>query len=173
MNGSTNDYEPLNRIIVHQLQTLYQSQLGHYPNHISCQLHGTTLAIVVEHPLTKVEQLLMIQGYKQLAEQVRTIFDRMIRTHLITIIEETVDVKVIDLLIDTHFDVNQASAIAILSSIPSMIRPAAIDSLFPRFSDSQPNSGDISHLDHANLDHENEVNADEANANEINADDDE
>ena len=135
MNRPTHASESLHRIIEQKLQTLYQSQLGHQPSYISCQLQGTTLVIVIEHPLTKVEQLLMIYECRHLAEQVRAILDRVIRNNLIVMIEKTAKIKVVDLLIDTRLDVNQGSAIAILAGIPPVVLPAKLDNSPSPFND--------------------------------------
>ncbi len=107
------------QLIEEHFRAFYQSQLGHQPSKIACQLFHTTLAIIVKGSVTQPEKLLMKHGQQDLAQRVRSSLERLMRSHFKAVIEELTFVDVDDLLIDTHLHTDQTSIIAILSHPPS------------------------------------------------------
>jgi uncharacterized protein YbcI len=119
MNHLTSSHHQIPQLIEEHFRAFYQSQLGHQPSKIACQLFHTTLAIIVKGSVTQPEKLLLKHGQQDLAQRVRSSLERLMRSHFKAVIEELTYVDVDDLLIDTHLHTDQTSIIAILAHPPS------------------------------------------------------
>jgi uncharacterized protein YbcI len=119
MSHSTEASQNIVDLLRSQLHTFYQTELGHQPSEISCQLSRTTLAIVVKDPVTQPEKLLLDHGQHQLVHRIRANLEKVMRPQIKEMIEQFTEVKVVDLLMDTHLHTNQTSIIAVLSETPS------------------------------------------------------
>jgi uncharacterized protein YbcI len=103
-----------------KLQALYQTQLGHQPSKITCQLFDKTLAIVIKDPVTQLEKLLLAHGQQDLAQRVRASLEKLLRLQLKSMIEQVVHVDIVDLMVDTHLHTNHTSIIAVFADAPQL-----------------------------------------------------
>ena len=116
----------LERQVSQKVQAFYRSNLGHQPSRVTCQLFGAKLAIVLENSVTQPEQLLASEGQSELAEQVRSDLDKVLRPQLISLIEATVGVKVLDMMSDSTIETGRMGIIAVLEGTPDVRNPNAI-----------------------------------------------
>jgi uncharacterized protein YbcI len=119
MSHSTEASQGIVDLLRSQLHAFYQTELGHQPEEISCQLSRTTLAIVVKNSVTQPERLLLDHGQHHLVRRIRSNLEKVMRPQIKEVIEQLTEVAVIDLLMDTHLHTNQTSIIALLSNAPS------------------------------------------------------
>ena len=99
--------------------TTFIRLLGHQLDNISYKLFNRTLIVMLEGTITSPEKLLKDNNLLFLAKQVREAIDSVIYPQIKEIIEEVMNVKVIDFLIDTTIDNNLTGAIAILEFKPN------------------------------------------------------
>jgi uncharacterized protein YbcI len=108
----------LERSLSQSIQALYRSQLGHQPSKVSCRLLEQKLVIVMEDSITQTEQMLANEDQTELVQQVREVIDAAIEPSLKNLIEETSNIKVLDLLSDTTVETGRIGIIAVLESEP-------------------------------------------------------
>ncbi len=113
------------RTLAQRIQAFYRDQLGHQPSKVTCKLSDENLVIVLENSITPPELLLAQTGRQELAEQVRTDLDEAIQPRIQTLIEETLNVNVLELLSDATLETGRSGMIAILSETPSFRNPAS------------------------------------------------
>jgi uncharacterized protein YbcI len=113
------------RALSQQIQALYRTQLGHQTGKVTCQILDGTLSIVIENSLTQPEKLLVADGNRTLAEQVRADLDSTMRSHVKVLVEEVLSVNVVDLLSDATLETGRTGMIVILENPPSVRTPAS------------------------------------------------
>jgi uncharacterized protein YbcI len=101
-----------------QIQQLYETQLGHLPHKVTCQVFEGKLAVILEDALTQPERMLLAQGQIVLVRQVRDCLNEILQTRIKALITELVGVAVSDLLIATQLDTGLVSIMAILVEDP-------------------------------------------------------
>ncbi|PZD75415.1 hypothetical protein C1752_00320 [Acaryochloris thomasi RCC1774] len=116
----------LERSLSQKIQALYREQLGHLPSKVTCQIFGEKLAVVIEDSLTQPEKLLVEEGQKDLATQVRSDLDDAIQPQLKTVIEDILGVQVLDVLSDATLSTGRTGLIAVLDKTPEVRNPASI-----------------------------------------------
>lgn len=107
--------EAIENVIFQEIQSLFWHQLRHNPAHISCKLYDSKLVVVIKDALTKPEQLLISNGYEEIAQRIRHSIEEILQPQLKNIIETVTDTKVNNLLLATHIDSNYISIIALLN----------------------------------------------------------
>lgn len=115
MNPLIEHPEGLTQQLTSRLQSLYRNQLGHTPDHIKCWFSEQSLAIILDHSLTKPEQLLLAKGRAELAERLRDHIEEALLPSIKDLIEETTHREVDDVLTRTNLRRNQTSIIAVWS----------------------------------------------------------
>lgn len=115
--------QQLEQKLAQRVIELFQSYLGHKPQHVSCKLTEKTLTIVAEDSITRIEQFLAQQGRQELAQQVRLNLLKALEPHLTCLIEEVVNVPVVDAIGNSTFDSGRTSFVAILAAEPDLARP--------------------------------------------------
>jgi uncharacterized protein YbcI len=105
----------LERTLSQQLQKLYRDNLGHATGKVSCRLFEDKLTIVVEDSLTQPEQLLLQETDAQRVEQLRSDLDEAVRPKLISLIEDILDCKVLDLMSDTTLETGRTGFVIVLA----------------------------------------------------------
>ncbi|KAB8331980.1 DUF2294 domain-containing protein [Scytonema tolypothrichoides VB-61278] len=111
------------RTLAQGIQALYRDQLGHQPSKVTCQLSDQNVVVIIEDSITKPEKLLVKTGSEELAEEVRSDLDHAIQPQLKALIEETLNVKVIELLSDATLETGRTGIIAILTDPPTIRTP--------------------------------------------------
>ncbi|MEM6522049.1 MAG: DUF2294 domain-containing protein [Cyanobacteria bacterium P01_C01_bin.70] len=114
----------LERSLSQRIQRLYREHLSHSTGKVTCQLSGDKLTIVIESSLTQPEQLLLQESDAEKVEQIRTDLDNAMRQKLITLVEETMQLQVIDLMGETTLKTERTGFVIVLSDNPqnSMVR---------------------------------------------------
>lgn len=105
----------LETTLADQIQQLYEIQLGHPPQKVTCQVFEDKLAILLEDALTQPERMLLAQGQTVLVRQVRDCINEILQPRIKALITEAVGVAVSDLLIATQLDTGFVSIMAILT----------------------------------------------------------
>ncbi|KYC43875.1 hypothetical protein WA1_01620 [Scytonema hofmannii PCC 7110] len=123
MTPSTPTRGQVERTLVQRVQALYRERLGHQPSKITCQLSDQNVVLVLEGSTTQPEQLLAQSGRLELAEQVHSDLDDAIQPQLKTLIEETLNVSVIELLSDATLASGRTGIIALLTNAPEVRTP--------------------------------------------------
>ncbi len=110
----------LERLLSQRTQALYRNLLGHQPSKVICHLLSDKLAIIAEDAITPVEKLLVTEGREELALQVRSGIDGILKIQLKALIEEVLKVDVTDLLNNTTLPTGYNGMIAILTKSPQV-----------------------------------------------------
>ncbi|HEY9700614.1 MAG TPA: DUF2294 domain-containing protein [Trichocoleus sp.] len=116
----------IERTLSQRIQALYRSHLGHQPSRVTCQLFDEKLAIIIEDSITQPEQLLLGEGKKTLAEQLRNDLNKSLQPRLKELIEDILGVKVLDLLSNATLETGRTGAIVILETAPRTRTPTVI-----------------------------------------------
>ena len=116
----------LERKLSQEIQSLYRRHLGHQPSKVTCQIFDAKLAVIIEGSITNAEQILIIEGKKKLAEEVRSNLDNSIQSELRQLIENIAEVEIVDLLSDATLNTGRTGIIAILNSTPKVRNPHAV-----------------------------------------------
>jgi uncharacterized protein YbcI len=111
----------LERTLSQQFQKLYKEQLGHSTGKVSCRLFDNKLMVIVEGSLTQPEQLLLENGSSQQVEVLHTDLAQVVRPQLVDLVENTLGLKVIDLLSDTTLETARTGLVVILSDRPKAV----------------------------------------------------
>ena len=116
----------LERKLSQEIQSLYRRHLGHQPSKVSCQIFDSKLAIIIEGSITLAEQILIEEGKKKLAEEVRSNLDNSIQSELRELIQNIAEVEILDLLSDATLDTGRTGIIAIFNTTPKVRNPHAV-----------------------------------------------
>ncbi|MDJ0694196.1 Na-translocating system protein MpsC family protein [Mastigocoleus sp. MO_188.B34] len=115
------------QIISQNIYSLFWTQLKHEPSEVHCKSYDNQLIIVIRNGLTKAEQLLILNGYIEIAKKVRDSIEEILQPQLKKIIEEAVDTKISELLFATHPEADYVSLIALMKpsskTITSKVNP--------------------------------------------------
>jgi len=125
MNDTIPTSGQLERTLSQKIQAFYRDSLGHQPSKVTCQLFERKLAIIIENSITPAEELLAAKGNEELAEDVRSSLDDVLKPQLRSLIEEIMNVEVVDLLSDATLETGRTGMIAILSNLPQVREPKA------------------------------------------------
>ncbi len=124
MNNQILTRGQMERSLSQQIQLLYRTFLGHQPSKVFCQLIDEKLTIVIENSVTQPEQLLLEEGHRPLAKQVREDLNHLIEPRMREVIESVLSTSVLDFLSDATLETGRTGVIAILQNPPE-IRPSA------------------------------------------------
>lgn len=114
------------REVSQRVQALYRESLGHQPTKVTCQLFGTSVAIVIENSVTPPEKLLATEGQEELVRQFREDLDDVMKPQVKQLIEKILSVEVVDVMSDATLETGRTGIIAVLSEIPPVRNPLAI-----------------------------------------------
>jgi uncharacterized protein YbcI len=108
----------LEQELAQQIERLYVQQLGHQPYEVICNfLDGQQkLVIFIKGSLTKPEQLLLATGQTESVALFRGGIEDVLRPRLKALVEQTTQMAIADLLLDTRLSTQNSSAIAILAN---------------------------------------------------------
>ena len=120
MNCRLPTCKQLERNLSQKIREFYSTENNFPPQQVTCKLFSKYLAIVLDEALTPVEQSLLAQEKIELVEQIRREMSLIFRPKLIQLIEETVEVKAIEILTDITYASNKASILVILSELPKV-----------------------------------------------------
>lgn len=101
------------KLICEQIERIYFQQLEQQLRRINCRIFDRVLVLLLEGVITPPENLLNQNNYPGLANQVRSVFDQIIRFQIQDLIEQTLNVTVIDFLCDTAIETGRTGAIVI------------------------------------------------------------
>lgn len=110
----------IEQIISQNIYSLFWTQLKHKPSEVGCKFYDNQLTIVIKNGLTKPEQLLMLNGYIEVAKEVRNSIEQILQPQLKKIIEEAIDTKISELLFATHPEADYVSLIALMTASPKI-----------------------------------------------------
>ena len=110
----------LERKLSQEIQAFYRQNLEHRPSKVVCQFFETKLAIIIEDSITNAELILLEEGKKDLAIQVRSNIDDAIQPELKKLIQQIANVTVIDVMSDATFSTGRTGIIAILDRPPNV-----------------------------------------------------
>ena len=130
MNGRLPTCKQLERNLSQKIREFYSTEINFPPQQVTCKLFSKYLAIVLNEALTPVEQSLLAQEKKELVEQIRREMSLIFRPKLIQLIEETVEVKAIEILTDISYVSNKASILVILSELPKVRSSESLPRLY-------------------------------------------
>ncbi|OKH27487.1 DUF2294 domain-containing protein [Chroogloeocystis siderophila] len=108
----------LEAILAQQIQALYFNLLGHLPEKVVCNLSNQNLTVIVEHPTTPPERLLLENRKNDLAQEVGWNLYKAIEPQLKQLIEEVLDVSAVDMLGSSNIDSDRTSIIVVLAAKP-------------------------------------------------------
>ena len=110
----------IEQVISQNIYSLLWTQLKHKPSEIHCKLYENQLTVIIKNALTKPEQLLILNGYVEVANEVRKSIEQILEPHLKKIIEEVIGVKISELLFATHPQSDYISLIALMTVKPKV-----------------------------------------------------
>lgn len=119
MNKKNFKNKQIEELLSQQIKSVYQNQLEHKLENISCKLFDCTLVIVLEGTVTSPEKLLRNNDCLYLAAEVRAAIDNVIQPQIKKIIEDVLNVNVTDFLSDTTIDNDITGAIAMFEFKPN------------------------------------------------------
>lgn len=118
MDLETQTRGQMERTLSQRVQALYRTQLGQQPSRVQCQIFDGKVVIVLEDSITKTEQVLVANGQKNLAEQVRDDLDKAFNPQLTQLIQEVIGIEVVDVLTDATLKTGRMGTIAVLADTP-------------------------------------------------------
>ncbi len=127
MNKST--IGQVEREISQRIRSLYNNQLGIRPSQIICHCFDKEIVITIGDSVTQVEQTLIEENYKKLAEEVRLSLNKIIKSRIKDLIEEITDKNVIDVISNSSLTTNRTGIIAILDQSPVVRNSESISKL--------------------------------------------
>lgn len=116
----------LERKISQRVSSLYNEKLGRRPTQIICHFFDSELVISLENSVTQVEQTLLEAGHEVLAEQIRTLLDKIIKPQLKVTIEEVIGKPITDLMSNTSLVTGRTGIIVVLEQLPEVRNPESI-----------------------------------------------
>ena len=120
MSPSNRVMNNIEQVISQSIHSLFWSELKHEPSEIRCNIYDNQLTITIKNALTKPEQLLMLNGYVEVAKEVRDSIEQILQPQLKKIIEEAIDTQITELLFATHTESNYISLIALMTASPKI-----------------------------------------------------
>ncbi|KST69994.1 Na-translocating system protein MpsC family protein [Mastigocoleus testarum] len=115
------------QVLSQKIHSLFWNELKHKPSEIRCRLYENQLTITIKDALTKPEQLLILNGYAGVAKEVRESIEQILQPRLKKIIEETIEIKISELLFATHPESDYISLIALMTVKPEVKTTPKID----------------------------------------------
>ncbi|MBD2435694.1 DUF2294 domain-containing protein [Nostoc sp. FACHB-110] len=116
----------LEREIAQRISALYYEQLGQRPSQVVCHFFDTELVISLENSSTLVERTLISGGHGNLAEQVRVLLDKILKSQLQNLIEEVTGKPTLDLMTNTNLVTGRTGIIVVLQQLPEVRNPESI-----------------------------------------------
>lgn len=116
----------LERKISQRVSSLYNEKLGRRPSQIICHFFDSELVISLENSVTQIEKTLLEAGHEGLAEQIRTLLDKIIKHQLKIIIEEVINKPITDLMSNTNLVTGRTGIVVILDQLPEVRNPESI-----------------------------------------------
>lgn len=116
----------LERSLAQNIRRLYRTQLGRNPGEVVCQLKEQHLTVVVEDSVTAMEKTLILDNQSQVANQFRANLESVLLPQLQTVIEDTLEAKVLDVVGSSMMQTNSTGVFALLDRRPRLrIAPQA------------------------------------------------
>lgn len=103
----------LEQTLSEEIKYIFSQQLGHQLDEVNCNFLENKLIIVIKQALTKPELLLIQNGHKTIAKNVRNSIEEILRPQLKKMIEKVTDTEIKEILFSTYLDVNYISLIAL------------------------------------------------------------
>ena len=119
MNTRLPTCKQLERNLSQNIRAFYLREINHPPQNITCKLFSRYIAISAEDALTPLEYNLWQSGQKELSIKVRSEINGIIKPKLTSIIEETLDITVEEILSNVTFVGNRMGTLVILTQVPS------------------------------------------------------
>ena len=116
----------LERKLSQEIQAFYHQNLEHRPSKVICLFFENKLAIIIEDSITNAEYILLEEGKKDLAIQVRSNINDAIQPELKELIQQITKVTVIDVMSDATISTGRTGIIAILDRTPSVSNPESV-----------------------------------------------
>ena len=116
MYSSNDIMNNIEQAISQNIYSLFWNQLKHEPGEIRCKIYDNQLTVTIKNALTKPEQLLIFNGYVEVAKEVRESIEQILRPQLKKIVEEVIDTKISELLFATHPESDYISLIALITA---------------------------------------------------------
>ena len=113
----------MERSLSQYIQALYRNQLGCRTGKISYRIIDNKVAIAIENPITPVERLLDKSKDSEFVRDLRDRIDAIVKTELLLGMERTLQVKIVDLTINTTLDNNFTGIVALLYEVPKVRIP--------------------------------------------------
>ena len=106
----------IERNISQKINALYHSQISHRAKKIDCHLFDDKIIIFCEEVITPIEKLLLEESSFDLAHQIRTCLDSLLKTKIENLIEKIVQTKVDNCIYTTSIKTNSSVGIFILEN---------------------------------------------------------
>ncbi|BCL39358.1 DUF2294 domain-containing protein [Nostoc sp. MS1] len=116
----------LERKISQRVSSLYNEKIGRRPSQIICHFFDSELVISLEDSITQIEKTLLESGHESLAEHIRTLLDKIIKSQLKIVIEEVINKPITDLLSNTNLVTGRTGIVVILDQLPEVRNPESI-----------------------------------------------
>ena len=100
------------------IRSFYAQEIDHPPKNIICKLFSQYIAIVADDALTPLEQSLQELGEEELIIELRSEVNSIFRPKLAKIIEETLNIKVEEILSNVTVASNKLGTLVVLSQAP-------------------------------------------------------
>ncbi|MDJ0568633.1 MAG: Na-translocating system protein MpsC family protein [Pleurocapsa sp. MO_192.B19] len=103
---------------------MFQQNVGNDPYYVEkAYIIDNKVAIAIENPITPVERLLDKSKDSEFVRDLRDRIDAIVKTELLLGMERTLQVKIVDLTINTTLDNNFTGIVALLYEVPKVRIP--------------------------------------------------
>lgn len=118
MNSNLPTCKQLERNLSQNIRAFYIREINHPPQNISCKLFSRYIAIAADEALTPLECSLWESGQEELTVEIRSEINDIFKPKLTSVIEETLNIKVEEILSNVTFEGNRLGTLVILSQAP-------------------------------------------------------
>lgn len=108
----------LERQLSQTLQTTYRQQFGNQIGKITCNLLSDKVAIVAEDTVTKVEKVLLDNDRVDLANELRSVINKIFKTQIKQTVADIMQVEVVDIVCDSTSSSGHLGALVLLNNTP-------------------------------------------------------
>lgn len=118
MNTKLPTCKQLEKNLSQNIRTFYLREINHPPQNITCKLFSRYVAISADEALTPLEYNLWESGKEELSVQIRSEINDIFKPKLTSVIEETLNITVEEILSNVTFVGNRLGTLVILSQAP-------------------------------------------------------
>ena len=108
----------LEKSLSQNIRAFYVREINHPPQNIICRLFSRYIAISADEVLTPLECSLWKSGKEELTIEIRSEINDIFKPKLTSVIEETLNIKVEEILSNVTFESNRLGTLVILSQAP-------------------------------------------------------